>query len=781
MATETVKRLAITLVKPPVRIPRTFVNYPTVANLGLLQNAAVLERRGFKVSVVDALFLAPRLMLRREGGYLVIGDDSKKFREAVTATEPEAVVIGNDMFCDLDGYSGGAIDAVLAAVRRTNPRVTTILADCFIGGIDYFPYDPRRVLRRHRGLDFVLTGENEVSLPALLKGAAPRTVGGCWYRAGDKTKVSSARPSPIRDLDALPPPAYHLLDMDSYFRVMEEAIAEDLVHEFHRRERLLALQTSRGCPFSCSFCASILRGVPYRAHSAGYVNRLVDDLNRRYRVNRFVFLDDAMNIDRTRFSAICTHLARKQVPWHAVNGLRADLLTEAHIRAMKRAGNRKLTVSAESGDQRVCDKIIGKRLDLRAVGRVAGWARRIGLPMQVHYVIGFPGETIREINSTLRFAARLHEDHGARPLLQVATPVPGTPLERACRRHRWLVKEYATADLRGAFTGTGFITTKDFSPALLGRHKNRFETRVGPHAVPMLMLDPGYACNSACTFCCTATFRRRAMSKGAAFGIVADAYEQGVRRIDIGGGEPTLVPWLPDLVARCRELGMTEIGVVTNGRMLSYRSLAARLVKAGLHRVSVTLCGPDAAAHDSVARAQGAFEQAVTGIDNLRAAGLANIHGNLVGCRSTLARLAETVRLMAAHGLGPINIQLAVPMGAALRHGEWLERYEDAVPALEAAAAALPRGSVRIQNVPFCFMPRWTDALEPEASRWDRRITLPGSGEKTFAAVLAALKTRLPYCILCEYDVVCGGVWKRSVGLYAADRWRPKTVTRTSR
>jgi radical SAM superfamily enzyme YgiQ (UPF0313 family) len=765
--------MIVAMIRMPVRIPKNFVNYPTFANLGLLHNAAAVEAAGCKVRVADALFMAPRLALKDDGSYLILGEDSHEFTGAALCGSADALVISNDMFCDLNGYSGERLGELLAALRNSRPRPLAILCDCYTGGTDYFPYDPAAVLRRFGGLDFVLTGETEGTLVELLSGAAPSGIHGCAYRMDGGVFLSRAEAKPEPALDTLPVPAYHLLDMDSWFAVTAEAVRRDLVHEFREPSRILALQTSRGCPFSCSFCASKLRGASYRAHSPSYVAAMIDGFIKRYGVERFVFLDDAINADRRRFGGICRLMAERRVPWDAVNGMRADRICPANLRDMKAAGCVSLAVSAESGEQRVCDRLLGKRLDLKTVGRTAALARREGLGLGIHYMIGIPGETLPDINKTLSHAAGTSERFGARPLLQYATPIPGTPLMRECREKGLLEKGYAGADLRGAFSGRSFIRTRDFDPATLARLKGRLEARLeaGRHA--MLMLDPSYACNSSCTYCCTSGFRASPMDLEAAAGAVKAAAETGVRRVDIGGGEPTMLPWLPDLVRRCAGLGMTEVGVVTNGRVFSYRSHAERLVRAGVTRVSVTVNGPDALLHDAISRVEGAFGQMMAGIGNLRMAGFKNIHANVVACRSNLERLGETVALACSIADGPVNIQPAFPMGAALVMNEFVPSYEDLASAVERAISSCPGRDLRIHGIPPCFLPGREPMLVVEAGEGGRRIRLPGGALRSFGSVAGSLKTKAAYCSACECDITCGGIWRRAARRYSSDDWRP--------
>src|SRR5262249_34691236 len=89
-----------------------------------------------------------------------------------------------------------------------------------------------------------------------------------------------------------------------------------------------------------------------------------------------------------------------------------------------------VSVSAESGAERVVREVVGKQLDLQAIVRAAESAHAERVPMMIHYIIGLPGETAQEVNATLAFAYDLYARFGAQPAVQFATPLPGTALAK---------------------------------------------------------------------------------------------------------------------------------------------------------------------------------------------------------------------------------------------------------------------------------------------------------------------------------------------------------------
>src|SRR6185295_18687545 len=92
------------------------------------------------------------------------------------------------------------------------------------------------------------------------------------------------------------------------------------------------------------------------------------------------------------------------------------------------------------------------------------------------------------------------------------------------------------------------------------------------------------------------------------------AREDGYTELSLQGGEPTVFPQLPELVAVARGLDFEFVGMVTNGRKLASRDYTRALLDAGLDGLTVSLLGGDAATHDEIAAAPGAFDALVEGL-----------------------------------------------------------------------------------------------------------------------------------------------------------------------
>jgi radical SAM superfamily enzyme YgiQ (UPF0313 family) len=754
--------LSVLLVNPPLRLPASFVNYPSFAALGLLYTAGRLERLGAEVRVLDA-FLAGRGAppIRTERDAVRLGTAPRALAEEIGAA-PDAIIIGASMFAHPGLIERTGLPRLFRALRRRLPRVPLILADCYAGGLDYLPYDPVRVLRSSPELFAVCSGEGESALPPLLAALGGRRSFSDLPRCAHRERTGIRRgafPGPLcDDLDELAP-AFHLIDMDRFFAFQERAGELDLIHEFPGGGRFLPLLSSRGCPFACSFCA---KGFPgYRAASAPAVLARVQRLQRAYRPERVFFLDDCMNADPRRFSALARGLRRRHIPWEAPNGFRADRLQLQHVRDMAAAGMTAPSLSLESGDDEVRRRLVKKSLSLSHLERAAAWFAEAGLRARVHGIIGFPGETRRQINRTLAALADLAERYGAEPRLQFATPVPGTPLYRAARAGGHLLRDTATMEISDLFTRQSLIRTREFSPADLRRFQENFERRIRETRERKLLLAPSYRCNNRCSFCCTSTLSRADASLARLRRELDRAAREGVRQLDIDGGEPTLFPHLPELIEHARTVGIRRITLVTNARRAAYPAYAARLKKAGLDAAVVTLLAPEAATHDELTRVAGSFAQAVRGIRALRDTGI-ELLGNTVLLPENLSAVPATVRLLLRLGCRSVNLQYPLPIGEASRR-DFGFPHPDPLRRVLSRLRSGERSRIQLHNLAPCLLGQHARWVPFGGGKRYLEMLFAHGRRQNFGRMLETIAHKLPACDSCAARVLCPGLWRHQI------------------
>ena len=164
------------------------------------------------------------------------------------------------------------------------------------------------------------------------------------------------------------------------------------------------------------------------------------------------------------------------------------------------------------------------------------------------------------------------------------------------------------------------------------------------------------------------------------------------------GGEITLRRELASWVEAAKEAGAKTVIVQTNGRMLSYKKLARRLIRAGVDVFAVALHGHKAELHDWLTRVDGSFEQAMVGIRNVQSCG-GVVYVNTVITRSNFRHLPDMAKLLPSWGASGIRFMWARREGAAIDQAPALIPNQELVAPYLEQAGGIARALNRHVNV----------------------------------------------------------------------------------
>lgn len=444
--------MKVLLINPP----QTFFpgSEPPAGNLplGLMYIAAVLQRGGYQVELLDAFMLGDG-EFNQAGETITVGLSLEQIKKEIQNRKPDVVGIAGPFTCQI----GNALETS-KVVKDVNTKIITVL------GGPHATLMPKEVLEGTKTIDVVVTGEGEYTMLEIaqcLDGKKPfNSIKGIAYGNNAEIIVTPPRPFLV-NLDELPYPAYDLVDMEKYLNPSRIGYRSF-------QNRAISMITSRGCPFNCCFCAVHLHmGQGFRAHSAKYVLDHIQYVVGKYKVKNIFFEDDNLTLDLKRFEAICDGLIERKIKigWETPNGVRADCLNLELLKKMKKSGAKSVFVGVESGDQQILDKVVCKSLDLYKVVEFAKNSQEIGLKTGAFYIIGFPGETKQNIQNTIDFALNLKRKYDVGMHLFAATPSYGTRLYEECK-----TKGYLPADLTwNSFAqarqakGLPLITTNEFT------------------------------------------------------------------------------------------------------------------------------------------------------------------------------------------------------------------------------------------------------------------------------------------------------------------------------
>ena len=166
-----------------------------------------------------------------------------------------------------------------------------------------------------------------------------------------------------------------------------------------------------------------------------------------------------------------------------------------------------------------------------------------------------------------------------------------------------------------------------------------------------------YRCQNRCLHCYSGKRETKELGPEEWLSVIDRLWEIGIPHIVFTGGEPTLIPFLPSLMARSEEHGQIT-GMITNGRRLSEDGYLHALVQAGLDHVQVTVLSHRASLHDRLAGSEGSWRETIEGIktgldeDLYLSTNTTLLEGNLAEVEETLRYLISLgVRNLCINGL----------------------------------------------------------------------------------------------------------------------------------
>ena len=379
---------------------------------------------------------------------------------------------------------------VARLAKQVNKSIITI-----VGG-PHASVSPRDFLD-DGNVDFVVMGEGEYTAVELLKSLSLDKhdlcrINGLAFRDSAETVINKKREF-IKDLDELPYSAYDLIDLERYIYLQKKGYGS---RPLSTKERAISLFTSRGCPYNCVFCSIHLSmGKKFRAHSAGYVLDLIEMLIGKYKFNFIHFEDDNFTFDKERLNHILDGIFQRGLKfrWGTPNGVRADTINDIPLLSkMKKAGCDYLNIGIESGDQKVLDEVIDKRLDLDVAVGLSEKCHKLKIRLSAFFVTGFPQETQENIKNTMKFALMLQRKYNVFPFVSYATPLIGTRLYDIAVKGGHLNK---SIDALGLLLGTHhqgqtLIKSKEFTSKSLSAMVNRMHLFVILDVVIKSLISP---------------------------------------------------------------------------------------------------------------------------------------------------------------------------------------------------------------------------------------------------------------------------------------------------
>lgn len=335
--------------------------------------AAVVEQAGHDILFVD-------LQAKNISSSIFL-DNLKDFEPDLVVCQTSTPSIYSDIeSAGMFRNATGAITVLVGSHSSAMPEETLTLADGKV--------------------DAVAIGEFDYTIRDLANGTPlPHCPGLALWNGGDIRRTAD-RPY-IEDLDAMPFPAWHHLDINDYY-------------DGAKLFPFLTSITGRGCRYRCSYCQipQVMNGHVYRTRS---VENVVDEMEHNLRLfpslKEIMFEDDTltMRVARDRLVDLCEEMIRRDLGLSWSANARVDLNDVETLKLMKRSGCRMLCVGFEFGDQQVLNNV-KKGTTVDQMYTFAENARKARLRIHGCFMFGGPGETIETAQKTIKMAQELKID-----------------------------------------------------------------------------------------------------------------------------------------------------------------------------------------------------------------------------------------------------------------------------------------------------------------------------------------------------------------------------------
>ena len=379
--------MKVTFLNPPQTNSKYKFLGVVAPSLGIGYMAAVLEKNGYDVDVLDASAL--------ELTYDEIGEDILK-------RNPDIVSISA-----LTPTIGVALDSA-DKIKQVKPDTIVVL-----GG--YHPTFEYESVLEEPSVDVVVRGEGEYTFLDLVRtvengGDLADVQGLAFHDENNFSLVVTPDRPIIEDLDELPFPAFHLFPMEKY-RILNITT------------NVATIITTRGCPMQCSFCSSAaLHGHHLRRRSPENVCDEIEVRLNEQNIDTIAFMDDTFTLNKKFVSDFCAEIKRRNLKFWWGCTSRVDTLDEELLQLMKDSGCITIFIGVESADQQMLEKM-NKNITVSKTEKAFKLARKVGIRTIASCVIGMPEDTKESMKKTIDFVKSLNPNYA---LYSLATPYPGT-------------------------------------------------------------------------------------------------------------------------------------------------------------------------------------------------------------------------------------------------------------------------------------------------------------------------------------------------------------------
>lgn len=273
---------------------------------------------------------------------------------------------------------------------------------------------------KNAGIDIICRGEGEKALTELLDHIQNNeditNIKNLWVKKDVTIYQNDMRPL-VQNLDELPLP-----DRSIYYDR----------YKFMREMSVKRFITGRGCPFSCSFChINVLKEVNrgkgnfIRSYSPERVIREITNVKNTYPIKTVHFSDDLFGLNK-RWTLEFLELYKREIPLPFTCNIRADFISEDIAKALKEARCHGVTFGIETGNEKIRNNLLGKRLSNADIFRGTALLKAYKIKFLTTNILALPGETLDDAIETVMLNRKLSVDFTRARILEAYPNLPLT-------------------------------------------------------------------------------------------------------------------------------------------------------------------------------------------------------------------------------------------------------------------------------------------------------------------------------------------------------------------
>ena len=365
-----------------------------MAPIGLLSLAAWLDQHGHQTVVHDCLgpFAPPTI---------------EENADIILATDPELIGFSTTTSAFME-----AVDMALH-IKRLRPQLKIVFGNAHVSSLG----EP--LLRHFQEIDYLCIGEGEGAMLDLADGKPVSEIPNLMYRDGASI-IANPRRQRILDLDELPFPAYEkLLGFPDAYHLPLFAYV---------KKSGATMITSRGCPYTCSFCDRTVFERLYRVNSAKYIYNHMKHLRDAFGVYHINFYDDLFTAQPKRVFELCDLLIENPLGMQFNCAIRTGHTSDEMLQRLKQAGALMVSMGIESADPAMMERHKAG-VTLESVKRTVEQIHAAGLRAKGLFIFGMPGETPETVRTTSDFILSLDLDEMN---MTKFSPLYGAPIWDEC-------------------------------------------------------------------------------------------------------------------------------------------------------------------------------------------------------------------------------------------------------------------------------------------------------------------------------------------------------------